>query len=182
MAAANGATLSRHRSGTATGRLHSHDSNDSSDSWMGSSRSRETSPESSIPPGMAPFRVIPLHSAESESRSLSADPGGKYLFGKRFYSSWDNSHNVNLFLTLGGAFTTLNGGSVRGSEAGSNPSDHWAEVNGKPFGSAQQPQPPDGTPSSNGSTQPLLRRNQYWVNTRQYFTPGLQGSIQGWTG
>ena len=61
----------------AVGRLHSHDSNDSSDSWMGSSRSRETSPESSsIPPGMAPFRVIPLHSAESESRSLSADPGG----------------------------------------------------------------------------------------------------------
>ena len=78
-------TLSRHRppahAGPAAtmGRLHSHDSNDSSDnSWMGgSSRSRETSPESSsIPPGMAPFRVIPLHSAESESRSLSADPGG----------------------------------------------------------------------------------------------------------
>ena len=81
--AAAASTLSRHRPPAACpatmGRLHSHDSNDSSDnSWMGgSSRSRETSPESSsIPPGMAPFRVIPLHSAESESRSLSADPGG----------------------------------------------------------------------------------------------------------
>ena len=163
--AANGATLSRHHSGAATGRLlHSHDSNDSSDSWMGSSRSRETSPESSIPPGMAPFRVIPLHSAESESRSLSADPGGKKINYFNYYSMWWNSHNFNIFRTPGVAFTTLNGGSVRGSEAGSNPSDHWAEVNGKPFGSAQQPQPPDGTPSSNGSTQPLLRRNQYWVN------------------
>ena len=83
---------------------------------------------------------------------------------------WDNQEGwqtifTQLFLTSGGAFTTLSGGSVRGSEAGSNPSDHWAEANGKPFGSsAQQPQPPEGTPSSNGSTQPLLRRNQYWVS------------------
>ena len=71
----------------------------------------------------------------------------------------------------GGAFTTLNGGSVRGSEAsGSNPSDHWAEVNGKPFGSSAAQHPPDGTPTSSGSTQPLLRRNQYWVRvwTRYY--------------
>ena len=136
--------------------MPSKDSNDS-DSWLESSRSRETSPDSSIPPGMAPFRVIPLH-AESESRSISADPSG------------------NGFTTLtGGPFRQqpdLNGGGdMNGyprstSVAGSNPSDHWAEVNGHPYAggdSGPQPPPADGTPTSSGSTQPLLRRNQYWV-------------------
>ena len=45
-----------------------------SDSWMESSRSRETSPSSSIPPSLPAFRVIPLCESESSGTHLSDPP------------------------------------------------------------------------------------------------------------
>merc|ERR1711994_850020 len=45
-----------------------------SDSWMESSRSRETSPSSSIPPSLPAFRVIPLCESESSGTHLSEPP------------------------------------------------------------------------------------------------------------
>merc|ERR1712013_224487 len=63
-------TLPRHGLG-----LSSHGANISdSDSWMESSRSRETSPSSSIPPSLPAFRVIPLCESESSGTHLSDPP------------------------------------------------------------------------------------------------------------
>lgn len=45
-----------------------------SDSWMESSRSRDTSPSSSIPPSLPAFRVIPLCESESSGTHLSDPP------------------------------------------------------------------------------------------------------------
>ena len=45
-----------------------------SDSWLESSRSRETSPSSSIPPSLPAFRVIPLCESESSGTHLSEPP------------------------------------------------------------------------------------------------------------
>lgn len=45
-----------------------------SDSWVESSRSRETSPSSSIPPSLPAFRVIPLCESESSGTHLSDPP------------------------------------------------------------------------------------------------------------
>lgn len=52
--------------------MHLPLANEETDSWS-CSRSRDTSPESSIPPGMPSFRVIPL-TCESDAGSL--DPNG----------------------------------------------------------------------------------------------------------
>ena len=73
-----------------------------SDSWMESSRSRETSPSSSIPPSLPAFRVIPLCESESSGTHLSDPPlSSLQPFGR-------NSNDFHPHLP---------------SEAGSNPSD-----------------------------------------------------------
>ena len=142
-----------------------------SDSWIESSRSRETSPASSIPPGMAPFRVIPLCDSESSGTHLS-DPC------------------QTAFTTLGTntpAFPRTSGSDMgdrpygpmyprSGSENGSSaPSDHWTTpngidnkgmANGGGNGSTNGLANGGGVGGSNGTgggPQPLLRRNQYWV-------------------
>ena len=138
-----------------------------SDSWIESSRSRETSPASSIPPGMAPFRVIPLCDSESSGTHLS-DPC------------------QTAFTTLGAntpAFPRTSGSDMgdrpygpmyprSGSENGSSaPSDHWPDSKGLPNGAGSTNGLTNGggagSSSSNGNSssgaQPLLRRNQYWV-------------------
>ena len=78
-----------------------------SDSWLESSRSRETSPSSSIPPSLPAFRVIPLCESESSGTHLSDPPlvGMPPAFGGR--NSNDFHHAAHLAT----------------SEAGSNPSD-----------------------------------------------------------
>ena len=53
-----------------------------SDSWMESSRSRETSPSSSIPPSLPAFRVIPLCESESSGTHLSDPPLVPPLFSR----------------------------------------------------------------------------------------------------
>ena len=65
-------TLSRHPTGygTISGAAVAANLSDS-DSWLGSSRSRETSPSSSIPPSLPAFRVIPLCESESSGTHLS---------------------------------------------------------------------------------------------------------------
>ena len=45
-----------------------------SDSWLESSRSRETSPSSSIPPSLPAFRVIPLCEADTPGAAHLSDP------------------------------------------------------------------------------------------------------------
>ena len=70
-------TLPRHHApyGTISGGHTSVGANLSdSDSWMESSRSRETSPSSSIPPSLPAFRVIPLCESESSGTHLSDPP------------------------------------------------------------------------------------------------------------
>ena len=90
-------TLSRHPALP----LSPHGANISdSDSWMESSRSRETSPSSSIPPSLPAFRVIPLCESESSGTHLSDPPVSALPFGR-------NSNDFH----------------IASSEAGSNPSD-----------------------------------------------------------
>ena len=71
-------TLGRHAPyGTLSAAGHSVIANanlSDSDSWMESSRSRETSPSSSIPPSLPAFRVIPLCESESSGTHLSDPP------------------------------------------------------------------------------------------------------------
>ena len=73
-------TLPRHGFGghqsALPGQHHSQAANNGSDSdsWLESSRSRETSPSSSIPPGLPAFRVIPLCESESSGTHLSDPP------------------------------------------------------------------------------------------------------------
>ena len=91
-----------------------------SDSWLDSSRSRETSPSSSIPPSLPAFRVIPLCESESSGTHLSDPPHPSNLHG-----------DFNLQLP---------------SDSCSIPSDNVL-----------------GGECSVPTSQPLLRRNQYWV-------------------
>lgn len=125
-----------------------HVSSNESDSWMESSRSRDTSPASSIPPGMPAFRVIPLCETEN-----------------------NGSHLTDPFTLLGS--TPINGYSSNiGSDIGSTerpfvPSSSVSIVRaGSETGSDTDPL--HGPPRLNGSALPngngpLLRRNQYWV-------------------
>ena len=66
-------TLPRHNTGygTISGAAAVAANLSDSDSWLGSSRSRETSPSSSIPPSLPAFRVIPLCESESSGTHLS---------------------------------------------------------------------------------------------------------------
>ena len=69
-------TLPRHTNGygTISGAAAVAANLSDSDSWLGSSRSRETSPSSSIPPSLPAFRVIPLCESESSGTHLSEPP------------------------------------------------------------------------------------------------------------
>merc|ERR550539_1437790 len=71
-----GGTLPRHNTGygTLSGAAAVAANLSDSDSWLGSSRSRETSPSSSIPPSLPAFRVIPLCESESSGTHLSEPP------------------------------------------------------------------------------------------------------------
>ena len=123
--------------------------NSDSDSWLESSRSRDTSPSSSIPPSLPAFRVIPLCESESSGTHLSDPPlggGGSLLMASSIYGR----RSADLHPPAS-ASALAGGGPV--SEAGSNPSDSATLTNG-------------GDGRSSGATptgQPLLRRNQYWV-------------------
>ena len=66
-------SLARHTTGygTISGAAAVAANLSDSDSWLGSSRSRETSPSSSIPPSLPAFRVIPLCESESSGTHLS---------------------------------------------------------------------------------------------------------------
>ena len=128
--------------------------NSDSDSWMDSSRSRETSPASSIPPGMPAFRVIPL-GGDSEHAPLPNDPTAFTTLGA----------------TNGGAGAFPRTSSNLGSDLGSNPGDRplygMYPRSGSEAGSNAPSDntwnTPSGGLSNGGSQQPLLRRNQYWV-------------------
>ena len=128
------------------------------DSWIESSRSRETSPSSSIPPGLPSFRVIPLCDSESSGTHLS-DPNATAMpLVEKFPR---NSSNMGSDLGSNPDKTYgLYGNAKSASEAGSNgPSDNWGLDSGtvRPNGSA------NGMTNGGASGQPLLRRNQYWV-------------------
>ena len=120
-----------------------------SDSWVESSRSRDTSPESSIPPGMPPFRVIPLCESESSGTHMS-DPNNAPLPGSTGFLR--NSSNMGSDLGSNPGYGGIYPRSS--SEAGSIPnSDNWNE------GLPRQ----NGVQNGTGAGQPMLRRNQYWV-------------------
>jgi hypothetical protein len=110
-----------------------------SDSWLESSRSRDTSPSSSIPPSLPAFRVIPLCESESSGTHLSDPPlgGGSLLMAGLGVPYSRHSTDMHAPLPAGVA-------AAPASEAGSNPADGGGERS-TPVG------------------QPLLRRNQYWV-------------------
>ena len=95
-----------------------------SESWLESSRSRETSPASSIPPGMPAFRVIPLCNGSGEQGfqdefldgSLQNDPFsqtvGSTTFQQGAFGTMSNTQRVS---------------STLGSDVTSNPaSDRFA--------------------------------------------------------
>jgi hypothetical protein len=123
--------------------------NSDSDSWLESSRSRDTSPSSSIPPSLPAFRVIPLCESESSGTHLSDPPlgGGSLLLGG---GGGYGARRQSADLHVGG--TT--------SEVGSNLSD-CVTLAGDSAGGAggEPPRVSSGTLAG----QPLLRRNQYWV-------------------
>ena len=127
-----------------------------SDSYLESSRSRETSPASSIPPGMPPFRVIPLCEAENDPFSGLAPPNG--IHQNPFIRT---SSNLGSDIGSNPGYNNAYPRSV--SEAGSNaPSDNntWGMMeNGVHDGTLQRNGNGMGPPGS----QPLLRKNQYWV-------------------
>ena len=94
------------------------------DSWFESSRSRETSPASSIPPGMPAFRVIPLCNGTGEQgfqddlidRPLQNDPFAHTIGATTFPTS-----------TFGDMSNVPRGSSTLGSDVTSNPaSDRFA--------------------------------------------------------
>lgn len=138
-----------------------------SDSWVESSRSRETSPASSIPPGMPPFRVIPLCESESSGTHISDPMAFTTLQGQQGQGLTFTRNSSNLGSEIGMLYPRS------GSEAGSNaPSDNWGlDPNHTPL----QPLT-NGSRSNNGTlvnggsngsavpgSQPMLRKNQYWV-------------------
>ena len=163
-----------------------------SESWLGSSRSRETSPASSIPPGMPAFRVIPLCNGSGAQglqddfidRSLQLDPLTQTVGSTTFPSG-----------TFGNVTNAQRVSSTLGSDIASNPaSDRFANYNTSmciPVGALSagtmransesasnadtpwQPQPSmgnsasalnlNGNDSNESAVAPLLRRNQYWV-------------------
>ena len=93
------------------------------ESWLESSRSRETSPASSIPPGMPSFRVIPLCNGTNDQdyqdgfldRSLQQDPFSHVAVGASTFQP-------------GNAFGRVS--STLGSDVASNPaSDRFAGYN-----------------------------------------------------
>ena len=103
-----------------------------SESWLESSRSRETSPASSIPPGMPSFRVIPLCNENVEQafqenfleRPVPNDPFSQAVGSTTFQP--------------GGAFGNLSNvqrvSSTLGSDVASNPaSDRFANYSGSLF-------------------------------------------------
>jgi Cadherin-like len=111
-----------------------------SDSWLESSRSRDTSPSSSIPPSLPAFRVIPLCESESSGTHLSDPPlGGGSLLMAGLGGPYSR-HSTDMHAPAGLA--------APASEAGSNPIDNVTGGGGE-----------RSTPVG----QPLLRRNQYWV-------------------
>jgi hypothetical protein len=97
----NGSQSKHNMSDTHTGPSGGHHPSDS-DSWLESSRSRDTSPSSSIPPSLPAFRVIPLCENElAANHLLDPPPFVPPPFSNR------NSNDMPLPV----------------SEAGSNPSD-----------------------------------------------------------
>ena len=132
--------------------------NSDSDSWMDSSRSRETSPASSIPPGMPAFRVIPLGDHPDHHNSahhhLPSDPAA--------FTTLGNGHNP----------AYPRNSSNLGSDLGSNPSDRpqYAGMYPRSGSEAGSNAPSDNTWNTpnggNGAataSQPQLRKNMYWV-------------------
>ena len=89
-----------------------------SESWLESSRSRETSPASSIPPGMPAFRVIPLCNG-------TAEPGyqDEFLDGQLQNDPFSQAIGSTTFQP--GAFGTMSNNqrvsSTLGSDVTSNP-------------------------------------------------------------
>eukprot|EP00094_Tigriopus_californicus_P012169 TCALIF_11761-PA protein Name:"Similar to CSPG4 Chondroitin sulfate proteoglycan 4 (Homo sapiens)" AED:0.07 eAED:0.06 QI:0/0.64/0.33/0.86/1/1/15/679/2482 len=125
-----------------------------SDSWMESSRSRETSPASSIPPGMPPFRVIPLCDSESNGTHFS-DPSAYTTLGTNGNPPFPRTSS-NLGSDLGSDRPYGPMYPRSGSDAESNaPSEAWTGPNGATMNG-------NGL-NGNGGPQTLLRRNQYWV-------------------
>ena len=123
--------------------------NSDSDSWLESSRSRDTSPSSSIPPSLPAFRVIPLCESESSGTHLSDPPLGSGSLLMAGMGGPYGRHSADMHPPLPAA--TL---AAPTSEAGSNPSDSITVTGGSLGGSGER-----STPVG----QPLLRRNQYWV-------------------
>ena len=89
-----------------------------SESWLESSRSRETSPASSIPPGMPAFRVIPLCNGTSDQAYQD-----EFLEGQLQNDSF--SHAIGSTTFQPGAFGTMSNtqrvSSTLGSDVTSNP-------------------------------------------------------------
>ena len=138
-----------------------------SDSWLESSRSRETSPASSIPPGMPAFRVIPLCESESSGTHISdpftvlgAPNGNPQQRGSSNLGSEPGSSNntYGLFGQPTGPLSVVRAGSEAND---TNATNGWGMSETDPLrgGSSQ-----NGSVTNNGTAAaPLLRRNQYWV-------------------
>ena len=141
----NGGTLNSRILGpngdVSNGVIHPQRFSDSQ-SWLdGSSRSRDTSPASSIPPGMPAFRVIPLCNGETPN-GVADQPINDPFAGT---TTFPNPSLTPL---------TPRGSSTLGSDVGSNPSVMRQ--------SADSNDPWEANRTQNGNA-PLLRRNQYWV-------------------
>lgn len=122
-------------------------SSNESDSWMESSRSRDTSPASSIPPGMPAFRVIPLCENDGGNSHVSSDPFT--LLRGTPMNRYSSNHGSEIGSSSDRPFLPSSSLSIvrARSETGSE-ADPLQRLNGNTL------------PNGNG---PLLRRNQYWV-------------------
>ena len=159
------------------------------ESWLESSRSRETSPASSIPPGMPAFRVIPLCNGEQGiqddvvTRPLQSDPFSHTIGATTFPSTTFGNMQQRGSSTIGsdvtsnpasdrfanyntGMFAPMGPNSINTMRASSETASNAGEVG---WSGQQAPDAPIGNSASalnlNGSSTaaPLLRRNQYWV-------------------